>query len=197
MALRWIAIVCAVMSWSGGVMCPAAEPPAYVIEAPDILKVEATGLRKDLPQMASHDYLVRPDGTLSLGPYGSVRVSELTAAQAQAAIGKHLSQYARKKRAVEVRVAVVGYNSKYYYVVRPGGGGEEVSRLPLTGNETVLDAVGQVEGLAALAAKGRIEVVRDGKVFAVNWRAITRRDRLATNYQLMPGDLVRVAGASE
>lgn len=196
MALRWIAMACSVMSWGGGVAVRAADLPTYVIEPPDVLKIEARGLRKDLPKLASDDYLVRPDGTVGLGPYGPVRVSGLTAAQARDAISMHLTKYAKKKRTVGVRVAVSGFNSKQYYVVGPGKDGEAVTRFLLFGNETVLDAVSQVEGLAAVASKGRVEVVRDGKVLAVDWRSFTRRGRLATNYEIMPGDLVRVAGPS-
>ena len=36
---------------------------------------------------------------------------------------------------------VQGFNSKLYYVILDGGGaGQQVVRLPVTGNETVLDA---------------------------------------------------------
>jgi polysaccharide biosynthesis/export protein len=194
MTLRWIAFVFGVMSWNCGIMYLAAETPAYVIEAPDILKIEATGLRKDLPKLASDDYLVRPDGTINLGSYGSVNVSGLTIVQARTAISKHLTKFAKKKRTVEVQVEVSGYNSKHYYLVRPGKDGEVVTRFRLTGNETVLDAMSQIDDLSALGSKVRVEVVRDGKTLEVNWPAITRKGQMATNYEIMPGDVVRVAG---
>src|SRR5262249_38250234 len=46
--------------------------PPYIIEAPDILLVEAKEavVRPDAPIRGQH--LVRPDGTISLGIYGSV-----------------------------------------------------------------------------------------------------------------------------
>lgn len=197
MAPRWIAVLCGVLSWDCGVMCRAAEPPAYVIESPDILKIEATGLRKDLPKLAPDNYLVRPDGTINLGAYGSVTVSGLTAIQARTAISKHLAGFAKKKWTVEVRVEVNEYNSKRYYVVRSGKDGDIVTRLPFVGNETVLDVVSQIDGFSALGAKVRVEILRDGKTLEVDWRAITLKGRMATNYEIKPGDLVRVSGPPE
>ncbi len=44
----------------------------------------------------------------------------------------------------EVSVSVFSYNSKVYYVITQGAGmGDGVFRFPVTGNETVLDAVSQ------------------------------------------------------
>ena len=46
------------------------------------------------------------------------------------------------------------YNSKVYYVITEGAGqGDLVARLPITGNETVLDAISQINGLSRLSSK--------------------------------------------
>ena len=46
------------------------------------------------------------------------------------------------------------YNSKVYYVITEGAGfGDNVRRLPITGNETVLDAISQVQGFSRLSSK--------------------------------------------
>ena len=51
-------------------------------------------------------------------------------------------------------VDVLAYNSKVYYVIMDGGGyGQQIVRLPCTGNETVLDAIAQVNGLPQVASK--------------------------------------------
>src|SRR5262249_57085040 len=100
----------------------------------------------------------------------------------------------------QVSVDVLAYNSKVFYVVFDGGGnGEQVVRLPITGNETVLDAISQVNGLPPVSSTHRIWVARPGapdapcdQVLAVNWRAITTRGRTETNYQLLPGDRIYV-----
>ena len=79
------------------------------------------------------------------------------------------------------------------------GFGEQVFRFPITGNETVLDAISQINGLPAVASKRRMWVARPSpcehccdQVLPVDWRAITEGGSTATNYQLFPGDRVIV-----
>lgn len=169
--------------------------PAYVIEPPDILLVESPPA-KTLPdyQPIQGEHLVRPDGTISLGLYGSVRVAGLTLEQAKVAIEAQLATRIRKP---EVNVDIYAYNSKVYYIIADGGGyGQGVTRLPFTGNETVLDAISQIGGLPSIASK-KIWIARptpDSKeiVLPVNWNAITREGIAATNYQVFPGDRIYI-----
>jgi polysaccharide export outer membrane protein len=142
-------------------------------------------------------HLVTPDGKVRFGAYGAVRVAGLTVPQAKAAMEAHLAQYLESP---ELSVDVVGYNSKVYYVILDGGGnGQSIIRLPVTGNDTVLDAMGQVGGLTALSSRHRIWVARPApetlgcdQVLPVDWVGITTRGRVATNYQLLPGDRIYV-----
>ena len=60
-------------------------------------------------------------------------------------------------RTDRVYVDVVSYNSKVYYVQGEVG---SPGRLPITGNETVLDAINFAGGLVPTAAKDRIRLVR-------------------------------------
>ena len=136
--------------------------------------------------------LVRPDGAVGLGTYGAVRVVGMTVPEAKAAIEGHLAAYFA---APEVSVEVVGYNSKVYYVIFDGAGsGQQVTRLPVTGGETVLDAIGQVSGLGAIADDRHIWLARPVasgctcQVLPVDWKAITECADVGTNYQILPGD---------
>jgi polysaccharide export outer membrane protein len=148
-------------------------------------------------QQVSGQHLVRPDGTVSLGLYGSVRVAGLTLPEVKAAVEAYLSQYLEKP---EIAVDVLAYNSKVYYLIYDTAGtGEQVVRLPVTGNETVLDAVANLYGLSPVANRCRVFVVRPSpachacdQVLPVEWEAIVRRGRTDTNYQLLPGDRVYV-----
>jgi polysaccharide export outer membrane protein len=148
-------------------------------------------------QQIQGEHLVRPDGTVGLGLYGSVYVAGMTLEQAKAAIEAHLSHTLLDP---EVSVDVFAYNSKYYYIVTDGAGyGEQVYRFPSTGNETVLDAMSQIYGLPAVASKRRIWVARpapaDGtcyQILPVDWKAVTRGAATNTNYQLLPGDRIFV-----
>ena len=96
-------------------------------------------------------------------------------------------------------VDVLAYNSKVYYVITDGGGyGEQVVRIPVTGNETVLDAISQIQGLPVVASKKKIWVARatpdhdHPNILPVDWNGITMGGRAATNYQLFPGDRIFV-----
>src|SRR5262249_11471295 len=126
--------------------CAAVSLPPYIIHPPDILLVEATRSLRDQPIRGQH--LVRPDGTLGLGIYGAAYVAGLTLEQAKGVIAYQISQRVQDFDARDLAVDVLAYNSKVYYVITDGGGfGEQVYRLPVTGYETVLDAVGQISGL--------------------------------------------------
>jgi polysaccharide export outer membrane protein len=148
-------------------------------------------------QHISGEHLVRPDGSVALGVYGSVYVSGLSLSSAQQAIERHLS---KSLHTPEVTVDVLAYNSKAYYIVTDGGGaGEQVFRFPCTGNETVLDALSQINGLPVVASKKDIWIARPGpadlgyeQILDVDWNGIVRGGQTKTNYQVLPGDRIYV-----
>lgn len=105
-------------------------------------------------QLITGDHLVGPDGTVTLGSYGSVFVVGMTLPQAKAVIEQHLAQYLE---APEISLSVTGFNSKVYFVITQGAGvGDGVNRFPITGNETVLDAISQIQGLNPTSSKRKI-----------------------------------------
>jgi polysaccharide biosynthesis/export protein len=148
-------------------------------------------------QQTRGEHLVRPDGTIGLGTYGYVYVTGMTIPQAKEAIEKHLSQYLLKP---EISLDVYAYNSKVFYIITDGAGfGEQVYRLPITGNETVLDALSQIYGLPVVASRHKIWIARPApaghpcdQVLPVDWKAITQGGSTATNYQVFPGDRIYV-----
>ncbi len=147
-------------------------------------------------QQVRGPHLVRPEGSVSLGSYGSVRVVGLTVPEAKLRIESHLSAYFDSP---EISLEISGYNSKVYYLIFDGAGaGQQVLRLPITGNETVLDGVSQASGLQTISDAKRIWISRpspDGcpcQIMPIDWKAITECGDTRTNYQLMPGDRVFV-----
>ncbi|OHB74802.1 MAG: hypothetical protein A2W31_18730, partial [Planctomycetes bacterium RBG_16_64_10] len=148
-------------------------------------------------QQIAGEHLVQPDGTVNLGTYGSVYVAGLTIAEARQAIAEQLAQYLESPKVI---VDVFSYNSKVYYLITEGAGaGDNVVRVPITGNETVLDAISQIGGLSQLSSK-QIWISRPApngvgceQILQVNWNDITRGASTATNYQLMPGDRLFIA----
>ena len=148
-------------------------------------------------QVITGEHLVTPDGTVNLGLYGRVYVAGMTLDQARSAIEQQLSDYFEDPKIV---LDVFVYNSKFYYIIAAGaGGGDQVVRVPITGNETVLDAISQVGGLAQ-SSSTKIWISRPvpagtgcDQILPVHWEAITRSGETATNYQLLPGDRLYVA----
>ena len=148
-------------------------------------------------QQITGQHLVGPDGRVNLGTYGSVQVAGMTLEEVREAVETKLSE---KLEQPEVFVDVLAYNSKVYYVVTEGAGfGDNVARLPITGNETVLDAVASLGGLSQLSSK-KIWIARPApngvgceQVLPVNWKDITKGASTATNYQLLEGDRLFIA----
>lgn len=147
-------------------------------------------------QLISGEHVIRPDGTISLGIYGSVYVNGMTLDEVKATVEAHLARYMHQP---EILVDVLAYNSKLIYVIADGGGsGETVVKLPFTGNETVLDAIADVQGLSEVSSKN-IWVARPNpaasqvaQTMPVDWRAITQDAVTTTNYQLLPGDRIYI-----
>ena len=93
-------------------------------------------------------------------------------------------------------VDVTSYNSKFYYVQ---GDVAVPGRMPITGNETVLDAINFAGGIISTANPQNIRLVRPAppgacceQVLPVNYAAIVNSGDPTTNYQLMPGDRLMV-----
>jgi RNA polymerase sigma factor (sigma-70 family) len=192
---------------------------SYVVEPPDLLLVEVLEALPGRP--ISGERLVRPDGKISLGFYGDVYVAGLTVSEIKEKIVLHLRKYLqddtlgllegdpetgeikkdREGRIVvkdpretdRVFVEVTAYNSKNYYVqgrVRSPDG------FPITGNETVLDAINLAGGLTQQADHNNVVLYRPAppgvdappQRLPVNIDQIMMGDDPTTNYQLLPGD---------
>ena len=138
-----------------------ASLPDYVVEPPDLIRVEVFEALPGRP--ITGERLVRPDGKISLDFYGEVYVAGLTTDEIKEKVVIHLRKFipdeilglveqdengqVRHIPPVEsdrVFVDVTSYNSKVYYVQ---GDVRQPGRLPITGNETVLDAINYAGGL--------------------------------------------------
>ncbi len=95
---------------------------------------------------------------------------------------------------------MAAYSSKAYYVITQGAEmGDNLRRFPVTGNETVLDAISQISGLSQLSstklwiARPSASRAEKGTILPIDWKAITQDGATATNYQIMPGDRIYIA----
>lgn len=148
-------------------------------------------------QPVTGEYLVGPDGSVNLRQYGQVHLAGKTIAEAKVALEKHLAQYFDSP---EVSVNILAYNSKVYYIVTEGANlGDNIVRVPVTGNDTVLDALSNVGGISQLSSK-KIWIARPApgdfgceQVLPIDYNSITRGGGTGTNYQVMPGDRVYIS----
>jgi polysaccharide export outer membrane protein len=180
--------------------------PPYVVESPDVLIInvvqraqiddpdglknkDGTPLKKDvtkvLPiQEIRGEFPIRPDGSVGLGFWGSVTVSGLTLEQVAEAIRQHLlrSDVLQRGQIRPESLIVV-----------------QVFPFPITGSETVMDAIANINGLPAVASRRNIWVARrcphpdqPWQILPVDWVGITQHGTETTNYQIMPGDRIYV-----
>src|SRR5207302_3751053 len=126
----------------------------------------------------SGERLVGPEGMVNLGTYGTVYVAGMTIEEAKDTVEKQLTKFLQEPK---IAVDVYAYNSKVYYVLTEGAGlGDGLLRVPATGNETVLDAIAQVNGISRLSSK-HIWIARPApggvgcdQILPVNWDEITK-----------------------
>lgn len=183
-----------------------------IIEPPDLLIVDVLEALPGRPITGQR--LVRPDGTITLGFYGDVHVRGLTVAQAKTKIILHLRQFLSEEqlgligldsnentilipppKSDRVSVDIAAYNSQYYYVqgdiAAPG-------RLPITGQETVLDALNYAGSPLPTGNLKDIKLIRPARggkparVYPIDLEAIQQRGDVTTNLQLFPGDRIYV-----
>ena len=183
----------------------------YVIEPPDMIIVEVLEALPGRP--ISGERLVRPDGKISLGFYGEVYVAGLTIPEAKEKIVLHLRKYladhvlgltdrgdvqnvegeiapSKLRNTDRVFVDVTTYNSKNYHVQ---GAVKSPGKIPVTGHDTVLDAIEYAEGLSPRADHDHVVLYRQEKNgtlqrLPINVDQIMMGDDPTTNYQLLPGD---------
>jgi len=162
-----------------------------------VAEVSISLLQVSGQQQIAGEHLVGPDGTINLGIYGSVYIAGRTVAEAREIVERHLRQYMSDAK---IALDVLAYNSKVYYIVTEGAGfGDRVVRLPITGNETVLDAISQIGGLQQTSST-KMWISRPSphgancdQVLPVNWASVTAGGATSTNYQLLPGDRLFIA----
>jgi polysaccharide export outer membrane protein len=148
-------------------------------------------------QQIAGEHLVGPDGTVNMGTYGAVYVAGLTVAEIKAAVEAHLSKYLEQPR---VSVEVFAYNSHVYYVVIEGlSAGDTITRVPITGKESVLDALAQpTEKIPNLAncwvwiSRPPVGSGSENRILPVDWQAVLTGSDTTSNWRIMPGDRIFV-----
>ncbi|MDX5299826.1 MAG: polysaccharide biosynthesis/export family protein [Gammaproteobacteria bacterium] len=161
----------------------------YILGPTDVVRV-SVWRNPDL----SVDVPVRPDGQISVPLAGDIRASGVTPEQLAESIRQRLETYIRQP---QVSVIVLNMGShEYTHRVRITGAVNGPSSIPHRAGMTVIDLVLGAGGMTDFAAgkKAVLYRVMEGEVIAipVDLDAILRDGNIATNYSLLPGDIVTV-----
>jgi polysaccharide export outer membrane protein len=163
---------------------PGAAPvdaKTYVIGAEDVIFIKVW---RD--NDVSGQFLVRPDGRISVPLIGDVTASGRTPEQLEKDISERLSKFIREPQ-VNVGILVVG--SKKYFILgevnRPGS-------FPLVVPTNVLEALVNAGGFRNFANESKILILRGEKVLTFNYKQVTKGKKPEQNILLEPGDKIVV-----
>lgn len=159
----------------------AVDPNVYVIGSLDILYV-----RVFRDNDFSGDYLVRPDGNITLPLIGDLHAAGLTPAQFTGKVRDSLSQFIIKP---DVNVIVQQVNSKMYTVA---GEVNRPNKYPLLRETRVFDAINEAGGFKDFANKKDILIVRGTERLHFNYEDVKKGKKLEQNIVLQNGDTILV-----
>ncbi len=154
-------------------------PDSVAISAPRILEIDGETQR------------IQPDGKISLRLLGDVKVVGMTSKEIAAKLEVLLSRYYLDPK---VRVRVLGYQSKNYYVHGQGHSGPR----PYTGRDTLLDAVLSARVNKFLSRTSRVKVIRPThgeapvRSLVVDVDKMIRTGDWSRNILLEPDDIVYI-----
>lgn len=195
--------------------------PPHRLQPGDAVLIEPVSIERDLRLPA--DQTVLADGTIDLGPYGRIVVAGQELEQAEALIEQQIDfqrrqQFETCQRAgcdpkkssgrladapdacdsIAINVRLLENVHRYYVLGEVNAPGS----YPLSGFETVLDAIVAAGGLSNAANPCQILLSRPSEpcecrvTLPVCYREIVQLGNTASNYQLRPGDRIFVASRS-
>ena len=169
---------------SRDVKIPGAAPvdvKTYIIGAEDVIFVKVWR-DNDI----SGQFLVRPDGRISVPLIGDVTATDRTPEQLEKDISDRLAKFIKDP---QVNVGIISVGSKKYYILgevnRPGA-------FPLVVPTNVLEALVQAGGFRDFANQTKILILRGDKHFTFNYKQVTRGKKPEQNILLEPGDKIIV-----
>ena len=163
----------------------AALPPDYVIGPDDVLDVR---FWKD--QDMSGEFVVRPDGRISLPLLNDVAAAGLTPEQLRVRLIEEARRYVETPNAT---VIVKTINSRKVFIT---GQVEKPGPYPLTSRVTVVQLIAMAGGLREYADAGKIIIMRseNGRVTPLrfDYTKLAEGRNVSQNVELRPGDTVIV-----
>jgi len=162
---------------------PAApiDPKAYIIGPEDLISIRVWREPEN-----SGNFVVRPDGKVSVPLVGEIQAAGLTPEKLSESIAESLQKVMVHP---EVTVGVEKVNSKKYYIQgevnRPGS-------YPLVIDTTILEALVNAGGFRDFANTKKIVILRGTERIKFNYNQVTHGKKMEQNILLKPGDQIIV-----
>jgi polysaccharide biosynthesis/export protein len=163
---------------------PAApvDPKAYLIGAEDVISIRVWHEPEN-----SGQFVVRPDGKVSVPLIGEIQAAGLTPEKLSANIAEGLQKIMVHP---EVTVGVEKVNSKKYYI--QGEGINHPGSYPLVIDTTILEALVNAGGFREFANTKKIVILRGGQTLKFNYKEVTKGKKMEQNILVKPGDQIIV-----
>ncbi|SMG44284.1 polysaccharide biosynthesis/export family protein [Paraburkholderia susongensis] len=179
------------------------KPTAYKVGPGDVLQIvvwdhpelaAALGQppQNSRPSDAMPGFLIDEHGDVQFPYAGTLHVAGRDVASIQRELHQRLSKVYQKP---EVTVRVASFRNAQVYVdgeVRTPGT-QPVNDIPMS----LTSAINLSGGFSANADRGRVELVRNGTTYPLNFDDLIRHGHNPSDIYLQPGDLVRVAARED
>ncbi|HTQ54840.1 MAG TPA: polysaccharide biosynthesis/export family protein [Bryobacteraceae bacterium] len=157
------------------------DPKAYVIGAEDVLSIRVWREPEN-----SGQFVVRPDGKISVPLIGEIQAAGLTPEKLSESIAAGLQKVMVHP---EVTVGVERVNSKKYYIQ---GEVNKPGAYPLVIPTTILEALVNAGGFREFANTKKIVILRGSERLKFNYHDVTKGKNMAQNVLVQPGDQIIV-----
>jgi polysaccharide export outer membrane protein len=159
----------------------AVDPKAYIIGPEDLISIRVWREPEN-----SGQFVVRPDGKISVPLVGEIQAAGMTPEKLSLNIAESLQKVMVHP---EVTVGVEKVNSKKYYIQgevnRPGS-------YPLVIDTTILEALVNAGGFRDFANTKKIVILRGSERIKFNYNQVTKGKKMDQNILLKPGDQIIV-----
>jgi polysaccharide biosynthesis/export protein len=162
-------------------LAAAIDPKAYRIGAEDVISIRVWREPEN-----SGQFVVRPDGKISVPLIGEIQAAGLTPERLSASIAEGLQKVMVHP---EVTVGVEKVNSKKYYIQ---GEVNKPGSYPLVIDTTVLEALVNAGGFREFANSKKIVILRGSERLKFNYREVTKGKKMEQNILVKPGDQIIV-----
>jgi polysaccharide export outer membrane protein len=157
------------------------DPKGYKLGPEDVIGVKVW--RE--PEL-SGQFVVRPDGKITLPLSGDVGVEGKTLDDVKEMIRKAYSEHLNRP---ELTVSLLRVGSKKYYLV---GEVNRTGMFPLVVSITVLEAINAAGGLREFANKKKITILRGNQRLKFNYDEVMKGKKLEQNIPIENGDQIYV-----